>query len=202
MTRLTKVEFPTFEENRMHEWIFKFESFFELDNTPPDLKVSMASVHLTGLAMEWHYVLVKNRRRQGPTSWLEYVDAMVTRFGPMETRRPIAQLKKLREEDNYFAYVDAFLALISQVSMTNEDQVAMFSEGLKQDNKKFITILNPRNLQLAISMGKTLTIDEDPYREGRKMNEQMISVAHLVSWSNAKQQQGGVQARPWNNTNR
>lgn len=53
-TRQTKVDFPRFDGNRVQEWLFKCEHFFELDDTPTDMKVSIASVYLSGLAMEWH----------------------------------------------------------------------------------------------------------------------------------------------------
>lgn len=68
---------------------------------------------------------------QGPVSWSEYADGMVTYLGAVEMKIPIAQLKRLREEDNFFAYVDSFVALVRQVKLSNEDQVAMFVEGSK-----------------------------------------------------------------------
>lgn len=68
---------------------------------------------------------------QGPISWVEYVDAMVTRFGPIELKRPIAQLNRLWEGKNFFIYVDAFVSLVSQVELSDEDQVTIFTEGLK-----------------------------------------------------------------------
>lgn len=52
MTRHTKVEFSKFDGNKVHDRVFKSERFFELDGNPPTLKVSLTSVHLTGLAME------------------------------------------------------------------------------------------------------------------------------------------------------
>lgn len=61
VTRQTKVEFPNFDGNRVQEWLFKGERFFELDETPEDMKVSIAFVYLSGLAMEWHYAFVKKQ---------------------------------------------------------------------------------------------------------------------------------------------
>lgn len=51
VTRQTKIEFPMFDGSRVQDWLFKSEIFFELDETPTELKVSMASVYLAGLAM-------------------------------------------------------------------------------------------------------------------------------------------------------
>lgn len=73
--------------------------------------------------------------------------SMLVRFGSSETKRPIAQLKKLREDESLFGYVDAFVSWVSQVNLSDEDRVAIFVEGLKQENKRFITVMNPKNLQ-------------------------------------------------------
>lgn len=95
VTRQTKVDFPSFDGNRVREWLFKCERFIELDDTPTDMKVTIVSVYLSRFAMECHYTFVNNRMLQGPISWAEYADAVATRFGPIEKRRPIAQLKRL-----------------------------------------------------------------------------------------------------------
>lgn len=84
---------------------------------------------------------------EGLVSWTEYTEAMMMRFSAVEMRRPIAQLKRLREEANFFTYVDSFVPLVSPVNLSDEDQGAMFVEGLKGSNKKLIMVLNPMNLQ-------------------------------------------------------
>lgn len=110
------------------------------------MNVNMEFVHLSGLAIEWHYAFVKNKRLHGPISWMDYADAIVTRLGPIEMKRPIAQLIILRKEESFFAYVDAFVSFVSQGDLSDEDQVGIFVEGLKLDNKKLIIVLNPSNL--------------------------------------------------------
>lgn len=84
-------------------------------------------------------------------------------FGPNDLQRPIAQLKRLKEGDSFFEYVDTFVSLVSRVELPEENRVAMFVEGLKLGNQKFIIILSPKTLQQAISYAKTLTTDADPY---------------------------------------
>lgn len=73
--------------------------------------------------MTLHFL--SNRKLQGPLCWEEYADAMIARFKPIEMKRPIAQLKRLREEGSFFEYVDSFVSLVSQVKLFDEDQVAM-----------------------------------------------------------------------------
>lgn len=65
-TRQTKVEIPVFDGSRVHDWIFKSERLFELDITPMELRVSIAS--LVGLAMDCYHAFIKNRKLMGPVS--------------------------------------------------------------------------------------------------------------------------------------
>lgn len=99
---------------------------------------------------------------------------MMMRFDVGNMQRPIAQLKKLREV-GYFEYVDEFVALVSRVELAEEDQVAMFIEGMKGSNKKLVTTLNPRNLEQVIALGKTLSSEGDPYsgesKKGSRVRE-------------------------------
>lgn len=101
-------------------------------------------------------------------SWGEYVGALLMRFGPSDLQRPIAQLKRLRDGDSFFEYVDSFVSLVSRVDLADEDQVAMFVDGLKYGNQKLFTILGTKTLQQAISYTKTLTNEADPYAGRRR----------------------------------
>lgn len=202
VTRQTKVEFPSFDGNRVQEWLFKCERFFELNDTPTKLRVSIALVYLSGLAMEWHYAFVKNRKLLGPISWVEYAEAMTIRFDSVDVIRPMAQLKRLMEEESLFTYIDSFVALVSQVELSDEDQVAMFIEGLKGDNVKLRTVLKPNNLQQAIAFAKTLTREEDPYERRGRARDQPLNTVKPLTWSNNKYMNGGNNAKAWQGTNR
>ncbi|KAG6769145.1 hypothetical protein POTOM_024761 [Populus tomentosa] len=48
-TRLSRVEFPTFNGDDLEEyWVFRCERFFDLDRTPEEARANLASVHLEG----------------------------------------------------------------------------------------------------------------------------------------------------------
>lgn len=70
------------------------------------------------------------------------VEERETRVRNIERKRRVAQLERLCEEDNYFAYVDSFVSVVNQVDLSEEDQVAMFVEGLKEGSTKLIKVLN------------------------------------------------------------
>ena len=46
-SRLTKIGFPMFDGTALREWIYRCEQFFSIDSTPPELKVRLASLHMT-----------------------------------------------------------------------------------------------------------------------------------------------------------
>lgn len=92
--RQAKIEFPVFDGSRVQDWIFESERFFELDAPPMELKVSITSVYLVGLAMDWHYSFVKNRKLTRLVSWDEYVVVILMRFvskPQIRTRDPLDQ---------------------------------------------------------------------------------------------------------------
>lgn len=88
---------------------------------------------------------------------------MPMRFEPNDLQKPIAQLKRLKEGESFFEYVDAFVFLVSKVELADNDHVTMFIEGLKPDNQKLFAILEPKHLQHAIAFAKTLISGGGPY---------------------------------------
>lgn len=79
-TRLSKVEFPRFDGDDLEGWIFRSERFSKIDHTPAENKVTMASVHLSGKALEWHQSFLKRRGSEKEPSWDEYEEAIRARF--------------------------------------------------------------------------------------------------------------------------
>src|SRR4051812_27661490 len=59
-TRISKVDFPKFVGKKVRDWLYKCDQFFRLDNTPPDSMVRLASIHLDGLALQWHLNYMRN----------------------------------------------------------------------------------------------------------------------------------------------
>lgn len=99
---------------------------------------------------------------------------------PMATLQGLKEtLIELKEGCNYFTYADAFVDWASKVNLSEEDLVARFVEGLKNQNLKRIAILNPRTLQQAISYGRVLTTDIDPKATRREETSVVVEVRKL-----------------------
>ena len=79
-TRTSKIDFPKFDGTLLNEWLYKCEQFFALDQTPPEAKVRLASMHLKERALQWHHAYMKCRFDQFP-SWPQYITDISTRFG-------------------------------------------------------------------------------------------------------------------------
>lgn len=60
-TRFTKIDFPVFDGSDFDGWLFRYERFFLVDRTPIDSKVTVASLHFSGKALEWHQSFIKNK---------------------------------------------------------------------------------------------------------------------------------------------
>lgn len=68
-----KLNFPRFDGDDSHGWIYKAEQYFDFKSVPPDQKVSLTSFHLEGLALQWHQWFMKFR---GPVSWSDFTKAI------------------------------------------------------------------------------------------------------------------------------
>ncbi|MCI32961.1 hypothetical protein A2U01_0054176, partial [Trifolium medium] len=79
-TRISKVEFPRFDGKNVRDWLYKCDQFFLLDETPPTSRVRLASIHLDGLALQWHLNYMRQKFDIYP-SWQQYITDVTTRFG-------------------------------------------------------------------------------------------------------------------------
>lgn len=60
---------------------------------------------------------------------------------------------------------------MSRCQLSYEEQLEMFLEGLKGNNKRLIMVLSPKNLQQAITYANALSVEENPYKGGGRKDE-------------------------------
>ena len=70
-----KMNFPTFEGEDVHKWLYKCNQYFDLEEIVEPDKLKLASYYLDGLALYWHRNFIRNLEGQ-ETTWSDYVDAM------------------------------------------------------------------------------------------------------------------------------
>ncbi|KAF2594838.1 hypothetical protein F2Q70_00043392 [Brassica cretica] len=106
-SRLAKIRFSSFDGTQLRDWISKCEEFFDIDGTPPVLKVRLAALHLTGKANQWHRNYMSTRYGIFPP-WTEYVVAISGRFSELYDD-PLAELVALKQgSDSVTEYLDKF----------------------------------------------------------------------------------------------
>ena len=112
-TWLTKIGFPMFDGSELREWIYRCEQFFSIDSTPPELKVRLASLHMTGKALQWHHAYMANRYNMFPL-WPEYVPAISERFSELFDD-PLSELVSLKQgNDSIDVYSTSSIVLVQE----------------------------------------------------------------------------------------
>lgn len=95
-TRQSKVYFPHFNGEDLNGWLFRCTQFFDIDNTPQEMKVKLASINLEGKALAWHQNWVRFKSAE-MIPWEIYVAALEQRFGEMGFKDPMSELLQIKQ---------------------------------------------------------------------------------------------------------
>lgn len=112
-TRSYQVEFPKFDGVGLRDWLYKCDQFFDVDETPEDLKVKLASCKLEGKALQWHQAYMKGGLTREWPRWSEYVRCLYSRFGSDLFDDPMGDFKDLRQISSAQDYIDIFYELLT-----------------------------------------------------------------------------------------
>ena len=92
----------------MDGWVYRCGRFFEIDETPMDARVKLASIHLEGRALQWQKLFLKNRGESPLPRWHDYISALTVRIGNRVFEDPISDLMKLRQNGELNDYLEEF----------------------------------------------------------------------------------------------
>ncbi|KAK8918580.1 hypothetical protein KSP39_PZI021790 [Platanthera zijinensis] len=153
-TRFSRLDFPKFTGEAVMEWIYRCEQFFDIDATPEDQKVKVASAHIEGKALYWHQAYMKARiTRQWP-QWEEYGKAIAGRFGSLLFDDPMSDLKNLRQKGSVQTYVDEFDTLLHRVDISEEYAISFFLAGLRDEIEFAVRMFQPKTLRDVCSLAR------------------------------------------------
>ncbi|MCH88831.1 pentatricopeptide repeat-containing protein, partial [Trifolium medium] len=111
-----KVKLPVFEGDDPVAWITRAEIYFDVQNTPDEMRVKLARLSMEGATIHWFNLL-------------------------METED---ELSTLRQTGTVEEFVEAFELLSSQVGRLPEEQyLGYFMSGLKPLIRRRVCTLNP-----------------------------------------------------------
>ncbi|KAL8143658.1 hypothetical protein V2J09_016690 [Rumex salicifolius] len=150
---IAKVEFPRFDGGvLLREWISRCEQFFALDNTAPEMKVRLASLHLEGKALQWHHNYIRNRFDIIP-SWSEYIIDVSTRFGkPFDD--PLADLVTLKQTESIDGYLDKFECALTRMNLPATHALSIFLANMTPHLQFHVRQFNPTTLGEAARLAK------------------------------------------------
>ena len=101
-SRRPRRDFPSFEGEEVHKWLYKCNQYFDLEEIPETDKLKLASYYLDGLALYWHQNYTRNLEGHEVT-WAEYVDALCCRFGGQKD--PLEELTEHKQEGDLEGYI-------------------------------------------------------------------------------------------------
>lgn len=116
-TRFSKLDHPKFMKEDAIGWLSKCENYFDLDRTPAEYKVTMASLMLDETGYQWYDSL--KRASQEPITWQMFAEGIRVRFGAT-LRKPLEELMHLKQTGNLANYQDKFERISCRSNLTED----------------------------------------------------------------------------------
>ncbi|XP_076925344.1 uncharacterized protein LOC143588128 [Bidens hawaiensis] len=160
--RVGKVEFPKFNSEDVEGWVYRCEHFFAVNETPENIRLKNAVIHLEGDAIQWHTAFMKIRESSGirtNISWRDYVLAITTRFSNAMFEDTMEELASLNQGDDLQVYNSAFDRLLNKVTISESQAISLYVKGLKPEIKGPIKMFKPRTLHEAYGLARIQNIN-------------------------------------------
>jgi hypothetical protein len=168
-TRISKVDFPRFDGKNVRDWLYKCDQFFSLDETPATSMVRLASIHLDGLALQWHLNYMRQKFDVYP-SWQQYIADVTARFGDAY-EDPLSSLLQIKHTGKIQDYIDKFELALTQVTLIPEHSLSIFLAGLEHNTQMHVRMFNPSSITHAANLAKLHEASTAlPHRNTSKFN--------------------------------
>jgi hypothetical protein len=155
-----KVKLPLFEGEDPVAWITRAEIYFDVQNTPDDLRVKLSRLSMEGPTIHWFNLLMET---EDDLSWEKLKKGLIARYGGRRLENPFEELSTLKQSGSVEDFIEAFELLSSQVGRLPEDQyLGYFMSGLKPMIRRRVRTLNPTNRMQMMRMAKDV---EDELKE-------------------------------------
>ncbi|XP_073219539.1 uncharacterized protein [Cicer arietinum] len=123
-----KIELPMFTGDDPAGWIARAEVYFRVQDTSPEIKVSLAQLCMEGSTIHFFKALVED---EIDLTWEVFKDALLERYGGLGDGSVFEQLSSLKQEGSVEEYIKEFERLVAQVGRLPEAQfVGYFIHGL------------------------------------------------------------------------
>ncbi|XP_020883676.1 uncharacterized protein LOC9314884 [Arabidopsis lyrata subsp. lyrata] len=153
-TRLAKLDCPRFSGDKITEWLFKVEQFFEIDRTPDDMKIGLVSNHFDDVVATWHQWMVQSVFwKHVMHDWMTYKMLLQGKFKELEVD-PIVELNQLQETNGIEEYHAQFELISTKVNLDEDYLVSLYLTGLRSDTQVNVRMFQPQTIQQCFSIGR------------------------------------------------
>lgn len=126
-----KVELPIFDGRDPAGWISRAEVYFRVQETSPEVKVSLAQLSMDGPTIHFYNSLLES---EAPLTWEKLRQALLERYGGHGDGDVYEQLTELRQKGTVEEYITEFEYLTAQIPKLPEKQYqGYFLHGLKEE---------------------------------------------------------------------
>ncbi|MCI04942.1 retrotransposon gag protein, partial [Trifolium medium] len=147
-----KVKLPLFDGDDPVAWITRAEIYFDVQQTPEEMRVKLSRLSMEGPTIHWFNLLMET---EDHLSWEKLKKALIARYGGRRLENPFEELSTLRQTGSVEEFVEAFELLSSQVGRLPEEQyLGYFMSGLKPSIRRRVRTLNPGNRMQMMRMAK------------------------------------------------
>lgn len=152
-TRMTRLDFPRFKGEKLKEWLGKAEQFFDIDFTPEESKVGIASLHFEDLAATCHQALMQeDDGRRLLRDWRGYTELLQERFEEV-LNDPMAELKELKETEGIDEYHAKFELIRTRLKLSEEYLLSAYLAGLRLETQMHVRMFRPQNTRQCLVLG-------------------------------------------------
>ncbi|KAJ3689885.1 hypothetical protein LUZ61_019049 [Rhynchospora tenuis] len=153
---LPRTDFPPFDGTNPTGWRSKCESYFDIFQVPEQYKTHMATLHFVEEAHEW-YECFKEDHPNLP--WQILVAEVLDRFRIYHTSNPVGDFKRVHQVGKVGDYIRQFEQAKSRFIAETRIRspylfIQGFIEGLKEDIRYAVDILNPTTLNQAFTFAR------------------------------------------------
>ncbi|CAJ2667675.1 unnamed protein product [Trifolium pratense] len=123
-----KVKLPLFDGDDPVAWITRAEIYFEVQQTPDEMRVKLSRLSMEGPTIHWFNLLMET---EDHLSWEKLKKSLIARYGGRRLENPFEELSTLRQVGSVEEYVEAFELLSSQMMRIAKD----VEEELREDDE-------------------------------------------------------------------
>ncbi|KAG7563679.1 Retrotransposon gag domain [Arabidopsis suecica] len=179
VTRLAKLGFPRFNGDKIKEWLFKVEQFFEIDQIPDELKIGFASIHFDDLAITWHQSIAQSGLwKHIMHDWETYKLLLLGKYSK-HVDDSIAQLKQLQETEGIEEYHARFGLINTIVDIDEDYLVSVYLAGLRTDTRENVQVFQPQTVNQCFLVGRLYEQAHPLKRDSEMKAEEEKKVAEI-----------------------